>query len=386
MSTEHPIVVVGLGAMGAAACAHLARRGVPVVGLEQYTPAHDLGSSHGGSRLARRAYFEHPAYVPLLERAFRQWQQLGAETGVSCLHRVGVLLVGKADSAVLNGSRRSAECHDIPVRSLDPDELRATYPQFRFSSDMHALLEPGAGFVVPEHGVRAHLDLARRHGADLRYGTRVTGIDADRRIAHVCTDRGNIRARRVVVTAGAWTGKLLPTLAAAVRLEPQRKHIVWFSPSDPQPFASSRLPAWAIDDGGACGPGFYYGVPTWPGQIGPAGVKVGFHGHGTPVDVERFERTPDPRVIERFRRDVRRFLPGVGESVSGAATCLYTMSPDEHFVIDRLPGAETIVFAAGFSGHGYKFAPVIGELLADLALRGETDLPAGFLSLDRFCQ
>lgn len=370
--------------MGSAVCAALARRGVPVIGLEQFTPVHDLGSSHGGSRLARRAYFEHPDYVPLLEHAFLGWDQLEAETGLTCLHRVGVLLAGKTGSEVLSGSKRSAEMHDIPVQHLDPDELQATYPQFQFSSDMHGLLEPGAGFVVPEHGVRAHLDVARHRGADLRFETRVKGIEADNDGGVVRTERGEIRAHRVVVTVGAWTGRLLPSLADVVRLEPQRKHIVWFHPRDPKVCASNRMPAWAIDSGEAFGRGFYYGVPTWPGQIGPAGIKVGFHGPGTPIDPDEFDRTPEPDVIERFQHDVEQFLPGIVESVSRTATCLYTMSPDEHFVIDQVPGADAIVFAAGFSGHGYKFAPVIGDLLADLALDGGSDLPAGFLSLARF--
>ncbi len=380
----HPVVVVGLGAMGSAACAQIASRGVPVVGLDRFWPPHDRGSTHGGSRIIRQAYFEHPDYVPLLRRALRGWEELETRTGLTCLHRVGVLLVGGANSEVLEGSRQSADRYDIPVRHLDGDRLAAAYPQFCLPKSMHGLLEPGAGFLVPETGVRGHLEIARRHGADLRYDTRVLGLEADSRGGVVRIGRGEIRASRIVVTVGAWINQLLPSLRSRVEFSPQLKHIVWFRPRDAAACSAGTMPAWVIDDGGASGDGLYYGVPAWSGQVGPAGVKVGFHGPGAPVDVGDEGRGPDPTVVERFERDVQRFLPNVLEGAAAAATCMYTMSPDRHFVIDTVPGAEALVFAAGFSGHGYKFAPVIGELLADLALQGSSSIEASFLRLDRF--
>jgi len=380
----HPVVVVGLGAMGSAACAHIARRGAPVVGLDRFSPPHDRGSTHGGSRIIRRAYFEHPDYVPLLRRALRGWEDLEARTGLTCLHRVGVLLIGKSDSEVLAGSRLSADRYDVPVRTLDPDQLAVAYPQFRLPEAMHGLLEPGAGFLVPENGVQGHLEVARQHGADLRYGVRVLGLEADERGGVIRTGDGEIRASRIVVTVGAWIDHLLPSLRPHVKFAPQLKHIVWFRPRDHAACTAGTMPAWVVDEGGACGDGLYYGVPAWPGQIGHPGVKVGFHGPGPPVDPDDEGRGPDPAVVERFGRDVHRFLPDVLEGTEAAATCIYTMSPDRHFVIDRLPEAESVVFAAGFSGHGYKFAPVIGELLADLALKGHSNIDAGFLTLERF--
>ena len=380
-----PVVVVGLGAMGSAACAEIARRGQAVIGLDRYAPPHDQGSSHGGSRVARRAYFEHPGYVPLLERAFRGWQALETETGLPCLKRVGVLLIGGPESEVLRASRQSAEQHGIHVMTLAPRQLASAYPQFRLPGEAWGLLEPDAGFVIPENGVRAHLELARQHGADLRLNTRVLEIEADDQGGVVRLDGDHIDAARIVVTAGAWTNTLLPAIAAGVQLAPQRKHIVWFRPRDAMACSSERMPAWVIDDDGACGEGLYYGIPTWPGQIGHEGVKIGFHGPGTPVDPDTFGRDPDPGVVERFRDDIGRYLPVVGQPVA-AATCLYTMSPDQHFVIDLLPGARSVAFAAGFSGHGYKFAPAIGELLADLVMDGGSALPAGFLGLGRFAQ
>jgi len=383
---DHPVVVVGLGAMGSAACAHIASRGEPVVGLDRFSPPHGRGSTHGGSRIIRRAYFEHPDYVPLLHRAVRGWEDLENRTGLVCMRRVGVLLIGDADSEILMGSRHSADLYDIPVRHLDSEQLSAAYPQFRLPEGMHGLLEPDAGFVVPENGVRAYLELARRHGAELRYDTRVMGLEGDDHGGVVRLADGEIRASRIVVTAGAWTDHLLPSLRSRVELVSQLKHIVWFRPRDAAACSASAMPAWVIDDGGMSGDGLYYGVPTWPGQIGHAGVKVGFHGPGAPVDPDDEGRGPDPAVIERFVRDVHRFLPEAVDGAQASATCLYTMSPDRHFVIDRLPEAASVVFAAGFSGHGYKFAPVIGELLADLALEGRSVMEAGFLGLDRFPQ
>jgi sarcosine oxidase len=381
---EHPVVVVGLGAMGSSACAHLASRGAPVIGLDRFSPPHERGSTHGGSRVIRRAYFEHPDYVPLLQRAVRGWDDLEASTGLGCMHRVGVLLIGAAESEILMGSRRSADRYDIPVRHLDPGQLSAAYPQFHLPEGTQGLLEQDAGFVVPENGVRACLEIARRHGAELRYDTQVVSVEADDRKGIVRLANSDIRASRIVVTAGAWTEHLLPSLQSRVRLVPQLKHIVWFHPRDTAACSSDAMPAWVIDDGGASGDGLYYGVPTWTGQVGPSGVKVGFHGPGAPVDPDDEGRGPDPAVVERFRRDMGRYLPDVLDGPAAAATCLYTMSPDRHFVIDALPGAEAVIFAGGFSGHGYKFAPVVGELLADLTLLGGSDIQADFLRLDRF--
>ncbi len=381
-----PVVVVGLGAMGSAACAHLARRGVPVIGIDRFSPPHDQGSSHGGSRVARRAYFEHPDYVPLLERAFRGWERLESETGLACLKRVGVLLMGGPDSEVLRASQESAKRHSIEVMALAPRQLATAYPQFGLPDGTCGLLEPDAGFVIPENGVEAHLRVARRHGAEFRLDTRVVAIEADDDGGVVRLEGESIDASRIVVTAGAWSNQLLPGIAERLHLAAQRKHIVWFRPRDATLCSDARMPAWVIDDGGACGDGLYYGVPTWSGQIGHDGVKIGFHGPGTPIDPDDHARTPDPLVVDRFRNDMERYLPGVLGDPVAAATCLYTMSPDQHFVIDLVPDARSVAFAAGFSGHGYKFAPVIGELLADLVLEGSSELPADFLRVGRFTE
>jgi sarcosine oxidase len=284
---------------------------------------------------------------------------------------------------VLAASRASAATHGIRVEDLDPGEVRARWPVFRLPADVGGLLEPEAGFVVPEHGVAAGLDLAARAGADLRFDTPVTAIDGDDDGAIVRCGGESIAVDRVVVTAGAWTSRLLPSLARRCELQPQRKVIAWCGPRPEHAaaFASDRMPAWLLDDGGAFGEGVYYAVPTWPGQVGPAGLKIGFHGPGTDVDPDDAGRHADPAIVTRFHRDVSTFLPDALDPPHASATCLYTMTADRQFVVDHVPGAAAIAVAAGFSGHGYKFAPVIGEILADLAIEGHTRHPAEFLNL-----
>jgi sarcosine oxidase len=380
---QRQTVVVGLGGMGAAVLEALARRGVRPLGLDRFRAGHLSGSSHGGSRVARQAYFEHPDYVPLLKWAFEGWDRLEAETGIRCLHRIGVLLAGGVDSMLLKASLASAREHGIPIESIDSSELRRRFPQFRLPDGMFGVFEPGAGFVRPEAGIDANLEFAVNRGAEIRRPVEVLGIDADDDGAVIRTDQGDIRAERVVVTAGAWTSRLLRELDSSVPLIPQRKEMVWFANRGQAACSSAGMPAWLVDDQGACGDGVYYGVPTWAGQTGHRGMKVGFHGPGVPVDPDLKHVVPQ-EIVDRFSRDMKRYLPEVlGEPIA-AQSCLYTMSPDEHFVIDRLPGRAAVVVAAGFSGHGYKFAPVVGEIAADLAMEGRSSLPAGFLGLSRF--
>lgn len=373
-------IVLGLGGMGSSALSALARRGIDVLGIDQEPAPHVRGSSHGGSRIIRRAYFEHADYVPLLDASFEGWRSLEHASGTTCFHRTGVLLVGSERSSIIEASRASAGVHGVPVELLDPGRMRARFPQFSSDREWSGLFEPGAGFIDPEAGVRAHLEIARRAGASIRRPIKVVSVDGDDHEAVVRTEREEIRTNRLVLAAGAWTASLLGD-RLRVSLVPQRKAMVWFKPVEPRTCSSPEMPAWLIDDGDAAG--CYYGVPTWPGQPAPIGVKVGFHGSGTVVDPNASHEIA-PEVVRRFARDLAIRLPGVLERPLAAQACLYTMSPDEHFVIDRLPGRGSMVVVAGFSGHGYKFAPVVGEIAADLAIEGSTPRSAGFLGLDRF--
>lgn len=373
-------IVLGLGGMGSSVLASLASRGIDVLGIDRESAPHDRGSSHGGSRIVRRAYFEHPDYVPLLEASFEGWRRLEHASGLTCFRRTGVLLVGSSSSRILQASQASAETHGVPVEQLSPDRMRVRFPQFAKDRGWSGLFEPDGGFVDPEAAIEAHLEVARRAGATIRRPVRVLSVDGDDHEAVVRTDREEIRTSRLVVAAGAWTASLLGD-HVGVPLIPHRKAMVWFEPADHPACSSEAMPAWLIDDGNAAG--CYYGVPTWPGQSSPVGVKIGLHGSGSVVDPDdRGEITSD--VIDRFTADLAARLPGAFKRPLEARACLYTMSPDEHFVIDRLPGRGSMVVVAGFSGHGYKFAPVVGEIAADLAIDGSTPRSVDFLGLERF--
>jgi sarcosine oxidase len=361
--------------MGAAACCHLAKRGVRVVGFEQFGRGHQFGSSHGHSRVVRQAYHEHPDYVPLLKRSFELWAAMPADI----LHRCGALFVGAPDSAICRGALAAAAAHAIPVEALDHAELALRYPQFAFGEDHVGVFEPGAGFVVPERGIEWHLEEAEAAGADIRQETQVAAIESTDGGVLVRTDRGTVKAAQVVVTAGAWTERFVSFPACP--LEVQRKAIVWFEPVDTALCDQAAMPTWIINSGDAQSAGDYYGVPTWHGQPGPQGVKVGFHGPGPPVDPDTVDRVVSPETIATFERDVHGFLPDVVGSAVESAVCLYTMSADGHFIIERAPASERIIVACGFSGHGYKFAPVIGEVLADLAIDGVSRHDIVFLGL-----
>lgn len=384
---EHEVAVVGLGCAGAAALERIAARGVSVVGLDALHPPHGRGSSHGGSRVFRLAYFEHAAYVGLLGAADRGWSRLESETGRRIVHRCGVLLVGYPGTTTVERAHAAASQHGIPVTPFDGPEIRARWPLMDVPNDAKGLLEPHAGFVVPEAGISAHLEMARRHGADIRCDCRVHSLDADDHGVRIDTGSETLHVGRVVVAAGAWSADLLASCGLVDDLVPHRKVIAWARPRIPKWSAatmSSRFPCWLVDDGDRDARGVLYGVPAWPGQADPDGVKFGWHGPGTPVDPDDFDRTVRSEEIDWFAERIDRRFPGVFERPHAATTCLYTMSSDEHFVVDRLPDEPRITIAGGLSGHGYKFSPALGEALADLSLDGGSELPVDFLSLRRF--
>jgi sarcosine oxidase len=377
---NYDVIVLGLGGMGSAAARHLVSRGATVLGLEQFTPAHALGSSHGDSRIVRKAYFEHPDYVPLLRRAYPLWDELGTDVGRALFVRTGALMIGAPDSVVVTGTLASARRWGLAHEVLDRARVQERYPQFRLHPDDVAVFDADAGFVSPEDAVRAHLDLARRDGAELRFGVRVSGwrLDGDGVLVHF--DGGPARARSLVVAAGAWTGPLAPGLAVPLRVARRVMH--YLRPvSDAAEFDPGRFPVYFIQT--APGDGIY-GFPLIGDPAG--GVKAGFHYRGgdalTPATVER-------SVTDAERAEMRdvlaEWIPGLAGEHVEARVCMYTLTPDEHFVIDLLPGsAGRVASAAGFSGHGFKFTPVVGEILADLALTGATDQPIDFLRASRF--
>jgi sarcosine oxidase len=408
-------IVIGVGTMGSAACMHLASRGERVLGIDRYPVPHDLGSHHGGSRIIRDCYFELPDYVPLLLRTRAGWEALeresikfGADPTFPLVHRPGVLYMGAPGSEVVGRSHASGAGHGVPCEPLDARAVRTRFPQFNIPDDWSALFEPGSGFVRPERAVAAAVRVARAHGADIHEGERVIEWSETANGVQVRTDRGTYEAGSLIITAGAWTPSLARTLG--VTLTPLRVPIVWLAPCDAALCASPRMPVWYIDRSIAQGeqatqaqhansvapvgeslhvtdikpvghtlPGIY-GIPTAPGQDAPGGVKIALHGAGTPCDPDapRVPATLDE--IEEIRSITREFIPAAAGPALATATCLYTNSPDQHFIVDRMPGCARTWIACGFSGHGFKFMPVLGEALADLAMNGSTPLPIGFLA------
>ena len=378
---EYDVIVLGLGGMGSAAARHLAARGARVLGLEQFTPAHALGSSHGDTRIVRMAYFEAPDYVPLLRRAYELWNALEADTGRRLFIRTGALMIGAAESEVVRGTLASVERHDLPYELLDRTAMADRFPQFALRPGEQAVFERNAGFVNPEVVVTAHLDLAAGDGADLRFETRVTSWRADPDAVVVRTGAAEFRGRRLVIAAGAWADRMAPGLGVPMRVARRVMHYVApvVSAAD---FAVDRFPVYVYETGARDA---IYGFP-WVGDPGD-GVKVGFHYRGGDVDPDTVDRDVTVAEQAEMRAALADRIPGLAGMHLASKVCMYTLTPDEHFVIDRLPGHEgRVVVAAGFSGHGFKFTPVVGEILADLALTGRTELPIDFLSARRFGQ
>ena len=374
-------IVLGVGCMGSATCLELARRGKRVLGLERHTIGHGLGSSHGGSRIIRECYFEAPEYVPLLLACREGWERLARDTGQRLVHRVGLLYAGTSESEVVNRSASSGDLHGVKSERWSAAEAMRRFPQFQLPDGWSVLFEPGAGFVRPERAVRAAASLASSLGAQLHEGECALDWTETAQGVRVTTDRATYEADSLVLAAGAWTPALAGRLG--VPLQPLRVVIAWLKPAVASACASPNMPAWYIDRPGQSG---LYGIPTAEDQDPPHGVKVAMHGDGTLCDPEQARPAPPAGELEAIRLATAQFVPCAAERALSGATCLYTASPDQHFVIDRMPGCARTFVACGFSGHGFKFMPVMGRALADLACDGATSLPIGFLAAKRFAK
>jgi monomeric sarcosine oxidase len=376
---DHEVIVLGTGGVGSAAMFHLAARGVRVLGLDRFPPGHDRGSSHGRTRIIRQAYFEHPDYVPLLRRAYELWTELERRRGRTLLHRIGLLQIGPAEGPVLAGVRRSALEHNLDVEEFDTAELQNRFPMFRADRDWSGIYERQAGYLEVEDCVRAHIDAAVAAGATLRTGVTVNGWRSEDTRVVVETDAGEFAAEKLVVAAGAWSPQMLRELA--VPLVVRRKPQYWYPISDSRLRTDQGCPAFLFDTAD----GVFYGLPALDDLVRPWQLKVAEHTGGRLLDDPLLNGTEiDVADIARVEGFLSAHMPGVDRQLAGHAPCMYTLTPDEHFIVDRHPRDPRIVFAAGLSGHGFKFTCVLGEALADLTCDGATKLPIGFLSLNRF--
>lgn len=361
------VIVVGLGGMGSAAAYHLARRGVRVLGVEKFTPAHDRGSSHGGSRIIRQSYFEDPAYVPLLLRAYELWEELASSTGLEVYRMTGGLFVGPPECLTVAGSLKAAQEWSLEHEMLDAAEIRRRYPTFTPTPGDVALYEAKAGFARPEMTVQAHIDLAAREGATLRFGEEVQHWSDGPGGVTVTTGSGTYTAGQLVICPGAWAPQLLTELGIPITIE--RQVLYWLESSiGTAPFEDHPI---YINEN-ASGEQIY-GFPAIDGPAG--GVKTAFFRKGRECTPETIDRTVHPHEIDEMRDRVTQLLPALSGAAVHTATCMYSNTPDEHFVITRPEGYANVTVACGFSGHGFKFVPVVGEVLADLAANGATAHP-----------
>lgn len=386
MSTRYDAIVVGLGAMGACALAELARRGKRALGVDRFSPPHDRGSSHGGSRVIRLSYFEHPDYCPLLRRAYEGFDRLGRDAGERLRIETGLVMGGVPGNAVSAGMLRSARIHDLEVEAMDGRELARRFPQFTVPADWEAVFEARGGFVRPEATIRAALSAAARDGARVERGCPVARWGADARGAWIECAAGRFEAEALVLASGAWMPELLGVRAPVLR--PTRETILWIDDAGDPGWQADAMPVWLFDRGAEPA---VYGVPAVRTLLGcaeeVAGMKVGLHGRGPEVLPEQRAEPVDPGIVaETFDATAERVRAARGRAVLSATHCLYTMSADADFLLGLHPQFEPparVAVACGFSGHGFKFAPVVGEALADLAVHGRTALPIGFLAPGR---
>jgi sarcosine oxidase len=360
------VVVCGLGAMGSAALLHLARRGQRVLGIERYAPGHDRGSSHGATRVIRLGYFEHPSYVPLLRRAYALWRELEQASGLELLHITAIVEIGSRQSALVQGTLASAHLHHLHHEVLAASELMQRFPAFKLPADYVGVLQPDGGWLAVEPAFAAWISLAARAGAEIRSGDTVHAIEQRPGAVRIRTDGGIVEAGVAIVAAGAWTKSLMPALAVPLRVT--REVLGWFEARDPALCAGDRLPVFMLESRH----GMHYAIPPERANVA-AGIKVAKHHHRNEmVDPDDYDRTVSQADEALIRAALADHVPAANGRLLAAKTCLYTVTPDGDFFIDRMPGSPSIVVASPCSGHGFKFAPVIGEILADLATLGET--------------
>ncbi len=378
MSRQYDVIVVGLGAMGSATAYQLGQRGKRVLGLERFTSPHTFGSSHGASRVIRQAYFEGAEYVPLLLRAYELWAQLERESNTRLLTITGGLMIGAAESVTVTGSAQSARVYGLPHELLDARDLQRRFPSLRPTPDVIALYEPNAGVLFPEKCIQAHLNQAAAHGAELHFEEPVLSWKAADGFVEVTTARGVYTAERLVLSPGAWAPELLAGLHLPLLVE--RQVLYWFDPvGGVEPFLPDRFPIyiWEIEGGMQ-----FYGFPAIEGPAG--GVKMGFFRKGEPCTPETINRLVSDEEVADMRAAMVDRIPGANGRLLHTVTCMYTTTPDEHFVIALHPQHQNVVIASPCSGHGFKFASVVGEIVADLALDGTTQHPIGLFDPRRF--
>lgn len=375
-SHSYDVIVAGVGAMGSAACWHLARRGLKVLGLERFDLGHAMGSSHGMTRIIRLAYFEGSHYVPIVRRAHQLWSETGAEAGMQLLHVTGSLDLAPEGAGPVESSLRSCLDHGLTHEVLSGPEIARRFPGFQLPAGHVGLWQPDGGFVASEKAIYAHVGLAQSRGAEIRTNEPLLDWAPTAQGGVVVrTDRGTYSASRLVITSGGWIADAVPALAANVSTV--RQAIGWFTTRRPELYRPGAFPVFIL----SVEEGTFYGFPLYEHP----GFKLGGPHFGRePMDPREPDRTPSPRQVALIRDCLARYLPDAAGEPLSLKGCVYTVTPDEDFVIDAVPGVPQAVFASACSGHGYKFASAIGEILADLSTTGQSAFDLKPFSLSRF--
>jgi sarcosine oxidase len=382
-NTSFDVIVIGVGSMGSATCYYLSKRGYKVLGLEQFDISHEFGSHAGQSRIIRKAYFEHPDYVPLLERAYENWKTLEQETGQQLYFKTGLLYAGDSSNEIIKGVKLAASLYNIELEKLDSKDVADRYSQFNFPENFDVLFEPESGFLPPEKAIRLYASQAKKNGATIYSNEKVIDWKKNDRRLIVQTDKNTYHCNKLIITAGVWAGKMIPGFSDKIKVT--RQFVAWIKTKNESSFKLNSFPCWMVgdDDKHGC----YYGFPLLDAKkFGePSGLKLAHHFPNRITDPDKVNRQMTENDIENLKYCLNKYLPGVFESVLSTKICLYANSPDENFIIDKLPGyEENVSIACGFSGHGFKFASVVGEILADLAMEGKTNHPIEFLKATRF--
>jgi len=368
------VAVVGAGTMGSFALWRLAKRGVKAIGFERFEPGHDKGSGHGESRIIRTAHPEGSFYVPLVRSAYPLWRELEREAGASLLTMTGGLLIGRPEDTLVEGALESAREHDLPHEVLEAWQVEQRYPQHLIGADEVAVYEEAAGVLRPEAAIRAAARQAEEMGATLFKNTAVEAVEETGNGVEIRAGGRTYRARRAVVSVGSWLGKLLSDLGLPLAVE--RQILAWFPARDPSLFAPDRCPIFIRQEGGV----EWYGFPSLDGST----VKAAVHHRGQEADPDGIDREVRQEDVKPISRLAREYLPGLVPTPARSQVCMYTNTPDHDFLVGFPPGRPNLVLLGGFSGHGFKFATIMGEIAADLATEGGTTHPIGGLSPKRF--
>jgi sarcosine oxidase len=359
---SYDLIVIGIGGMGSAVVAHAASRRIRVLGIEQHSLPNRRGSSHGMTRILRVGLHEGPTYVPLVLRAVELWVDLGKRIGAPIFHNNGSFDVATPDSPIFRGSRSACEAHNLAHEILDARETHRRFPGITPDPEMLAVYQPASGFVLSELAITAHINLALAAGGELHGHETVISWDKRGDTYTIVTDRGAYEAGAVVVSTGAWAGKMLAQFN--IPIKPERQVVGWFQPKhNPELFFPARMPSWIIDSRSL---GHFYGLPIH----GIPGFKLSKFSYGDVVEPRGSILEPQPHEEEVMRIFLRKYFPKADGPVMTLGATFFESTPDRDFVVDRLPGHENLWLAVGFSGHGYKYCSAIGEVMVDLVTKG----------------